>query len=222
MWVVLVEPEYSGNLGLVARAVKNFGASGLVLLKPKADIGKARKRAMHAQDILDKALVVNDWEELRKKFSYLVGTTAMPAGEYNVNRACVAPGKIPKVNNMAVVFGRESTGLTNSELEKCDAVCRIPTSEKYRTMNVTHAVAIVLYETSKVKSEKKIASVKLRNQLYKFWGEILSGLDYPADKKKTQSLLFRRTLERAAPGSREAYGMAGVMSKVLKRLKPKD
>jgi tRNA/rRNA methyltransferase len=222
MWVVLVEPEYSGNIGLVARAVKNFGAEGLVLLNPKAGIEKARKRAMHAQDVLDKAVTVNGWAELRKKFRYLVGTTAMPASEYNVNRACITPEEIPKVKNMAVVFGRESTGLTNAELEKCDAVCRIPTSEKYRTMNVTHSAVIILYETAKAKSEKKIAEFKLRNQLYKFWNEILSKLKYPADKKKIQALIFRRTIERAAPTGREAYGMAGVLSKTLRGLKPKD
>ena len=59
--IVIIEPEYGDNLGLIARVIKNFGADGLVLVNPKIEIEDARQRAMHAQDILDNALIINDY-----------------------------------------------------------------------------------------------------------------------------------------------------------------
>ncbi len=220
--VVIIEPEYGDNLGLIARVIKNFGAEGLVLVNPKIEIEDARQRAMHAQDILDNTLIVNDWSIVRKKFSYLVGSTAKPANEYNVNRASLFPWEIPNVKNMALVIGRESNGLTNKELEECDAIVRIPTSPLYRTMNITHAVAVLLYEMTKEKEKKTIAAPILRTQIYSFWEALLNKLKYPINKKRIQTLLFKRTLERAALTSREAHGIAGVLSKTLKQLTPKD
>ncbi len=222
LYLVLIEPEYGGNLGLIARVAKNFDIEGIVILNPKFDLDESRQRAMHAQDIINNIQIVKGWEEIRKKFTYLVAASAKIANQYNVNRASFFPWEIKKVKNMALVIGRESSGLTNEEVMQCDALVRIPTSEKYRSMSISHAVTVLLYEMYKREEEREMSPFKLREQIYKSWGELLGKLGYPQDKRRIQTLLFKRVIERAIPFEREAYGIAGVISKTLKKLKQKD
>lgn len=219
MHVVLVEPEYGGNLGLIARVAKNFGAEGLVLVNPKAepDDRQAVIRAVHADDYLEGAEVVESLEEVKGRFSYLAGLTARLASEYNVNRSALSLRELERVEGMALVFGRESSGLTNGELAVCDAVVNIPTSPEYPTLNISHAVAVALYQLSG-QPERETADPAVRRQLEKFWGEMLEELGY-GDKKKVQLTLFKRVLGKSQLGDREAHGVAGVLSRVLKRLK---
>ena len=212
MKVVLVEPEYPENLGMVARLCKNFGAE-LVLVNPRVEIDDTvRQRAMHAQDVLDSVKIVNSLDEVDSP--YLVGTTAKLASDYNVNRAYEFPWELERVENMALVFGRESTGLTNEELALCDTVVYIPTRPEYRTLNIANAVAILLYELYRREDERTVADRKVREQIYTFWDGLLDRLDYPRDKRRIQLLLFRRVLERARLTAREAYGIAGVLKKL--------
>jgi len=219
MHVVLVEPEYGGNLGLIARVAKNFGADGLVLVNPKAEPTdrQAVIRAVHAKDYLNEAVVVEGLKEVRERFSYLAGLTARTASEYNVNWSCLSLRELERVEGMALVFGRESSGLTNGELSMCDAAVNIPTSPEYPTLNISHAVAVALYQLSGEK-EREVADPAVRRQLEVFWGQLLDELDY-GDKKRTQMTLFRRVLGKSQLGNREAHGLAGVLSRLLKRLK---
>jgi tRNA/rRNA methyltransferase len=220
MHVILVEPEYEGNLGLAARACKNFGAEGLVLVNPKANhLGSgAAVRSVHAFDLLKNARVVKSLEEAKRGFRYVVGTTAKTANEYNVNRSHLLLEELELVEGMALVFGRESSGLTNDELALCDAVAYIPTAPEYRTLNLSHAVAVALYELFRRGEAKRVAGPRVMEQLQKFWGEILEELGY--DKKKgVQERIFRRVIGRGSPTPREAHGMAGVLHKVVKKIK---
>jgi tRNA/rRNA methyltransferase len=218
--VVLVEPEYGGNVGLVARAAKNFGADGLVLVNPQCDPqGKAAfTRSVHAHDILEEAQKFDSLKEVRSEFKYLLGTTARTASDYNVNRSWKFPWEVELVEGMAVVFGRESSGLTNGELALCDAVAIVPTSPGYPTLNISHAVAVVLYEFSKREGERGVASREVRDKLAEFWGELLAELGYD-EKLRVQETLFRRVVGKAQLNEREAHGLAGVLSRALKRIK---
>lgn len=220
MHIILVEPEYGGNLGLIARAAKNFGAGGLVLVRPQVDpLGdEAITRSVHAHDLLEKATVVKSLEEAKKRFKYLVGTTAKTANQYNVNRSHLLPWELERVDGMALVFGRESSGLTNDELALCDVVVCIPTSSRYPTMNISHAVTVVLYELFKSGSEKQVADPKVMEQLNKFWLEILDGVGY-REKRDVQARIFRRAMGKASLTPREAHGMAGVLHKAVKKIK---
>ena len=220
MHVVLVEPEYEGNLGLVARACKNFGVKGIVLVNPKANhLGRgAAVRSVHAFDLLEKAVIVKNLKEAKRKFKYFVGTTAKTANEFNINRSHFLLEELERVEDMALVFGRESSGLTNDEIALCDAVVYIPTSPEYRTLNISHAVAVVLYELFKREGEKRVAEPQVVEQLQKFWEEILDGLGY-TEKKGVQARIFKRVVGRGSPTPREAHGMAGVLHKVVKKIK---
>jgi len=220
LYVVLVEPEYEGNLGLIARVSKNFGAKGLILVNPKCEIGEeARRRAMHAVDYLENVKIFKSLADVKRELNFLAATTARRAGPYNVNRAFITPDRLKRVENMGIVFGRESRGLTNEEIGLCDVVVHIPASEEYPVLNVSHAVAIVLYELHKKRRRVKVARRRLREQIYRFYDEIVRALGYEENKRKIQVTVFRRVLERSFLNEREAYGIAGVLRKVLEKIK---
>ena len=144
--IIFVEPEGSGNIGSLARVMKNFGFDKLVLVKPpELDNNETRMMAMHAYDLIEKARIFPTFKDAIKDFDHVIGTTACLCRHKNI-----APLKSflkkPIPDNAAIVFGRESTGLTNEEKELCEQLITIPANKKYSTLNVTHAAAIVLYE----------------------------------------------------------------------------
>ena len=153
MDIILLEPETAGNVGAVARVMKNFGFQNLVLANPKCDYKsqEARDRAKHANDILKQTKIIKK-NELRKYYT-LIGTTAQLGTDYNIPRSPLTPEQLSKIihdkKNVGVLFGREGSGLSNKEIELCDFVVTIPTSKKYPTMNLSHSVAVICYELSR-------------------------------------------------------------------------
>ena len=236
--VILVEPETPGNIGSVARAMKNFGQKKLVLVNPKCDYldGEAYGRAMHARDLLKKATVVKKLKEL--KFDYLVATTAALGSDYNVVRSPITPGQLAsqlrqqcgafnsRVTSVALVFGRESGGLTTDEISHCDLLVTIPAAKKYGTLNLSHAVTILLYElfqhstASKNSSHIPLASRNEKNIAMRMVGDILASMDFAFDsKKETQSLVWSRLINKAFLTRREMYALLGFLRKVSERMK---
>jgi len=149
MRIVLVEPLYDSNVGKVCRVMKNFGFRELYLVNPQAPCGaEAEKYAKHAVDILKKAKIVKTFDEAVKGCYPIVGTTAsLHKGESELVRPkplSKAIGKI-KGKKTAIVFGREDIGLDKDTLLKCDESIYIETSGDYESLNLSNAVAIVLY-----------------------------------------------------------------------------
>jgi len=85
-FVILVEPKYAGNAGAVARVMKNFGFKNLVLVNPafSLDEDECRKFAMHAQEIIDNAELLNSFDEALEKVDYMVGTTSIESRDDNI------------------------------------------------------------------------------------------------------------------------------------------
>lgn len=140
--IIFVEPESAGNIGSIARCMKNFGAEQLILVNP-CSLEGAQKMAVHAQDVVENAVIVDSFADALTLVDYAVGTTSEPAGFL---KRAVTPRELKNVENMGIVIGRESTGLTNEELEQCDFVVSIPTSEVYPVLNAASACCILLYE----------------------------------------------------------------------------
>ena len=151
--VTLVEPRGPVNVGHVARLVQNFGVEKLYLVEPKVDLSVAAIYASHASDVLDDAILAR-FEKVRKDNELLVATTAVRASKKsNVVRRTVNPDRLHEILSAAksssLVFGRDTTGLTNDEVRACDITLTIDTSPAYRALNIGHAVAIVLYVASR-------------------------------------------------------------------------
>ena len=151
--VTLVEPKGPVNVGHVARLIQNFGVEKLYLVEPKADLSVAAIYASHASDVLDRA-IVTDFERVRKENELLVATTAVRATKKsNVVRRMAKLDRLHETLSSSLtsslVFGRDTTGLTNEEISQCDVTVTIDTGQRYRSLNIGHAAAIVLYMASR-------------------------------------------------------------------------
>lgn len=150
--IVMVNTTHSGNIGAAARAMKNMGLSRLVLVDPIAAIDEeAIQRSSRAEDILHNAVIVPTLEEAVADCSLIIGTSArsrhIPWPLMTPRQsAAKAREMIPAGNEVALVFGRESRGLTNEELHLCTAHVHIPTEESFSSLNVAQAIQVLCYE----------------------------------------------------------------------------
>lgn len=229
IYTVFVEPETSGNIGFLARCMKNFGLHDLVLINPCTLKDDAYYQAMHAKDLVKNALIYNTVDEFvkDKEITSLVGTTGTAGGSYNVPRIPITPdelGKTMHVNgNIALLFGREGDGLSNHELESCDVLVTIPTSDEYPIMNITHAASIIFYEIFKNKKDYPVdnldvASYEDKKILTNLTDEIVSKLDYPEHKERQAKIIIKRIIGRAFIAGRESRTLRGTLNRINTRI----
>ena len=150
--VTVVGAEYPVNLGYTARLMKNFGVEKLYLVGAKCDMRAASVYASHGSDILERAEAVT-LARVRRTHDVLLATTAIRARRSaNVSRTAVRPEeavvRLLASGSASIVFGRDTTGLTNEELALCDLVTTVDTRTDYKTLNVSHSAAILLYLVS--------------------------------------------------------------------------
>ncbi len=226
--IVMVEPENQGNIGAVARAMKNFGLKELYLVRPKDEIGEfARKIAANAQDILDNAKILSSFEEVKKKFNLIYGTTAIPAKRStNVLRITITPTQLANTisnakGKIAILLGRESHGLSNKELEECDAVVTIPSSQEYPTLNVAMAGTIIFYELfQKIRYRRKnkfrIVDNKTKELLIEKLKEIVSRTNLPPHKVRLIIRAFRNFIGKSVLSDKEARLLLTAFSRIDK------
>ncbi|MDG6920350.1 MAG: RNA methyltransferase [Nitrososphaerota archaeon] len=189
--ITLVGPEYPINVGYTARLAKNFGIHRLYLVEPKFDRRVASVYAAHGADIVEAAEVVN-LKQLRERHDLLVATTAITATKRtNSNRLSISPEEVSAYlsssKSASLVLGRDTTGLKNDEIAKCDIVTTIHTGTEYRTLNVSHSAAILLYVLSKTKKRRTVPKLRERDVfvMYAYQLALASGLQkYRADRLK--------------------------------------
>jgi TrmH family RNA methyltransferase len=150
--IVLVGPQYAGNIGSVCRAMKNTGLSRLFLVSPEQDplSAEARMMATSAKDILQKAKTFSTLEEALEGFRWIAGTSARKG----INRGPFIPPReiSPEIIQharsipVAILFGPEDRGLTNRDLDPCHALIQIPTHPGLSSLNLAQAVLLVCYE----------------------------------------------------------------------------
>ncbi|MFQ5474875.1 MAG: RNA methyltransferase [Candidatus Nanoarchaeia archaeon] len=228
--IVLMEPEHPGNLGAVARSMKNFGFSDLVVVDPKCHINsqEAKNRAKHAQEVLANIKTIS--KDDLKQFDYVIGTTSKVGRDYNIPRSPISPEelaeKIDFEKNIAILIGRESDGLHNDEIQRCDFVVAIPSSKEYPALNIGHATTIILYELFKKKSKElgkeaigeNITAISQaeKGQILKMVDSILDRMEFATPKdKETQQKVWKRLVGKSFMTKREAYALMGFLRKLL-------
>jgi TrmH family RNA methyltransferase len=248
-YVILVQPEHAGNIGSIARIMKNFNFENLTIFNPiesKENIlsYETHGYAMHGSDILDNSEIiivsqenhVESFEQFMKKFDLVFATTAKGKHYRNIKRLAIFPDNInlptsKKVLKIAILFGKESRGLTNEELENADILIRIPTGDIYPTLNMSHACGIILYEFY-----KKIHAIQLgrgvnpvlladkedRILLYDTISQIIKALKIRTHKKERVLLAFKNILERSLISKKELSLIFGAFSKINNVLKNLD
>lgn len=224
--IILVEPMYQGNVGSVARAMKNFGYTDLVLVNPCKLEGEARAMSSHARDILEGARITSTFDEAVEGVSLTIGTTgvaSLKTGEH-IRLPLYTPKELKEKlkgysGTIAILFGREDTGFRNDELKSFDMLFTIPTSEVYPIMNISHAVAVVLYELSDLEGgNSPLADGFDLQLLYGHLEELLEEVDYPPHKKDKTFLMLRRIFGRAGLTPREVQTLRGIIRKTERKM----
>ena len=229
--VVLVEPKLQCNVGLVARAMKNFGFNELYFAGERFVLEeKAYQCSAHAKDVLQNSKHIK-MEDVGETFDTLIGTTSKPKQKETSPRSSISPAElkdsISNVNGkVAILLGREDSGLSNEELDKCDIVVTIPTSEKYSTMNISHAAAVLLYELynlrGPVQSEVVLATGKEKEALLGRLSMLLGSLEYSGNKRKIVKRVFRRVIGRAGITSKEVHKISGIFKEADDEIKRRE
>ena len=165
--VILVEPNGPLNVGSVARLCSNFEVEELRIVSPKCDIFslEAKKMALKGQKFLDNCKIFDNLE----KAIFDCDLVLASCGRIDVGKDIFFESSedifnwiisFKKINNLAIIFGREDKGLTNSELLLANKTFNIPTSQNNPSLNLSHAVSIVLYELNRSSKRKDNMELK--------------------------------------------------------------
>ncbi|QDF67012.1 tRNA/rRNA methyltransferase [Shewanella sp. SNU WT4] len=178
--IVLVEPARAGNIGAAARAIKTMGFSRLIIINSEQHLQPEAQWLAHgAQDILESIEVAPSLESIRAEFDLLIATTARERGQ---SRTYLTPEQLASelelfpTSSAALVFGRESSGLTNQELQLCDRFSYVPLANDYPSLNLAQAVMVYSYALSQVSRMIGLQSVEASHgslQALKQKGELL-------------------------------------------------
>jgi tRNA (cytidine32/uridine32-2'-O)-methyltransferase len=232
--IVLVNTSHPGNIGGVARAMKNMGLQRLYLVEPRDYPNEqAVWRAASATDILDAAIVVPSLNDAIGDCQFVVGTSArarripwpLMDARQCAQRMAVASGQ----EQVAVLFGREDRGLTNEELKVCNLHLNIPTSEAYSSLNLAMAVQIVAYELKMLQSASNLpvnevdewdAPFASRDNMERFYvhlEETLVDIEFldPAAPRQLMSRL-RRLYSRVRLDEMELNILRGILTETQK------
>jgi len=236
--VAVVDAETPGNVGTIARSMKNFGFSDLLLVDPPEldPEGEAYGFAGQArEDVLPDAREVS-FDYLVEHY-HTVGTTAVTNEDEtsHVRYPVRTPAELADdlrgvAADTCVVFGRERVGLTNDELARLDQVCSIPAAADYPVLNLGQAATIVLYElrtltldaTQHPEERHQRAAEHLVEGLHEEFDDFLAATDYPAEKRAKTRRLWRRFVGRAHPTGREATTLRGIFRRARQRLGGRD
>jgi tRNA/rRNA methyltransferase len=228
--VALIEPQYHVNVGHVARLMNNFGLKKLYFVKPHFDRAEAAKYSTHGKDVLAAAKTTT-LKQLRKKFDMLIGTSAIRAtSRLNVLREAICAEQMARIihdgggKDFCIVLGRESSGLNNEELAMCDLVAIVDTKTKYRTMNIAHALAIMLYEISRLKPEPPVKKSKKRidlasqqdiDLLLQYVHKVADAGNYDLHKKPLLEAAVKKMLAKSVPTAKDVMLLVSLLRRSL-------
>lgn len=234
MRIILSKTSHPGNIGGVARAMKNMGLSQLSLIAPKSfPHTQAKERASGAVDILNSAQVVPDLEAAIQDCQWVYGTSgrmrAFPWPQLSPREAAAhIKQQADKGQQVAVVFGNEQSGLSNEELQLCDYHIAIPTVPDFGSLNLACAVQIIAYEwyvQSEMKSQETIpmleeekASHEAVQGLVSHWTEVAEQVGFfdSAHPKKFIPRL-QKLVTKSQLTSEEIHLLRGFLKRVGQR-----
>ncbi len=212
--VILVHPQHAGNIGFIARAMKTMDFKNLIIISNKEiDMEAAKITAVSAYDILDNCRIESSLENILDDFQFLAAFTARKRYFREVipleNLAPILSKQ--KFERVGLMFGRENSGLTNEELNYCQAIANIPTSDSFKSLNLSHAVQIVCYEISKNNFKqnnyipnKNIASTKEREAVFIKLAHVCKKIGLNNQEADKTSKIFRKIFEERSMDKKEA------------------
>lgn len=224
--IVLIETSHPGNIGAAARAMKNMCINQLYLVNPKEfPSATASARASGADDVLADAVCCDTLQDAIQDCSLVIGASARLRSvkwpELDPRECASLVHKEAEGAGVAIVFGREDSGLSNAELDKCQYLVHIPTNPDYMSLNIAAAVQVICYELyftghvaqTKPKPDLKLATV---NQMEGFFVHMETALTEVGFLKppSCQKLIrrLRRLYNRAQLDETDVNILRGVLS----------
>ena len=224
--IVMVNTSHPGNIGAAARAMKNMCLSDLVLVGPhEFPCAEASARASGADDILAAARVVETLAEAVGDCRVVIGASArlrsVPWPLLAPREAAALAFAEASRREVAVVFGRESSGLSNEELDLCTHLVHIPTNPDFSSLNVAMAVQVIAYELMLAAGASAAApgaqgEMASNAEMEGFFAHLEQALDDIGftDERRSQKLMrrLRRLFHRAGPNPEEVNILRGILS----------
>lgn len=236
--IVMVHTTHPGNIGAVARAMKNMGLSQLRLVAPREfPSEEAVARASGATDVLDSVVVFDTLEQAIADCSLVIGASArlrtIPWPAVSARECAVRVIEQPADARVAIVLGRERNGLTNEELQRCQLLVHIPTNPEYSSLNVAAAAQVLCYELRMAATEAESRKVPIQKRehplatteelegLYAHLESVLVELAF-LDPENPRQLMrrLRRLFGRAELDRNELNILRGILTATQKARRP--
>ena len=227
--IVMINTFHPGNIGAAARAMKNMGLESLYLVDPQDyPSADAVSRAAGAKDVLDRSVIVDTLEEAIQDCSLVIGTSArMRSDPWPVITPDTCAQKLVEESQagpVAVVFGRETMGMLNEELQLCNFHVCIPANPDYPVLNVSSAIQLIVYEIFKhsqsfqqqkqqIEREPKYVELREMTLFVESLEKVLKALGFLIEKHPGRTMLrIKRLVNRVRPEAKEMNILWGMMS----------
>ena len=227
IYFILVRPQLGENIGLVARAIKNFNITKLRIVSPRCNWPneKALATSVGAKDILKESKV---YHSIEKSISDLDMIFATSSRIRKVNKKIISIFNLKtKINigqKIGIIFGPESSGLSNDEINYADYLVKIPTNKKFTSLNLSHSATIFSFQLFKLFLKKNVvyknsykSSVAKKSEVNKFLNFIISGLDkrgflQPDHKRKSMLRNIHNIFHRINLSEQEIRILLGIFA----------
>ena len=223
---ILVKPQLGENIGACARSMKNFGFSKLYIVDPKFIFPnhKTKATSVGAYDIINKAKVFDKIENALNPFNLVI---SLSARRRDINKKHISLNDfhniIKRKNlNVGLMFGPEASGLSNKDLSFSNYILQIPTSPKFKSLNLSHSLTLICYEIFKTLNKKNISkkSYNLKiSSLVSHLKNLLEKKDFfvPKEKKHSMLLNINNLIYRLEPNDKELRILASIISSLNKK-----
>lgn len=232
--IILNEPENPDNIGAAARAMKNMGLKDMRLVNPPEEWrSKASKMAVRADPLLSQAKVYVSLQEAVKDISLVIGTTRREGGRrkgfLSFEEALKKMGQIKNTKRAAVVFGKESKGLSNEDLHQCDFYTTIPSDPAFPSLNLAQAVMVVCFslftnanglrmETHQ--SQLQLVTKEEFESVIAAFNKAVRHLEYKPQVAERIDFTFRSMLKRGGLTKSEGQMIKGISKRICDRTFP--
>lgn len=231
--VVLVGVEGPVNLGFIARTCVNFGVDELFLVNPRADLEEALIYSAKAKDFLRRAVIVDDLGKAIEDVDLSVATTAKGYSRGDALRQSIDLVSFTEilreqpVDRLALIFGRESTGLTREELGRADYLVTIPANPEYPVLNLSQSVAVFLWELWKIRGLEASnvpprASREEIELLQRIINEITARVIGDEEKRRRVYMVVTRIIMRARPTRYDARMLTYWFRRILNKISTQE
>ena len=229
---ILVKPQLGENIGACARSMKNFGFSELCVVDPKFSFPnhKAKATSVGAYDIISKTKVFDKIENALNPFDLVI---SLSARRRDINKKHISINDfhniIKRKNlNIGLMFGPEASGLSNKDLSFSNYILQIPTSSKFKSLNLSHSLTLICYEIFKTLNKKDISKksynlkTSSKSKISSLVSHLINLLDkkdffVPEEKKRSMIININNLIYRLEPNDKELRILASIISTLSKK-----